>query len=221
MSIKQNYSIKRLLSYIKDTFNFNDDNWKLDSIEFIGQGLAIIGCDSKTLEKKVTNEEGLDNVENYRVALPTDMNNILAVEVDCRELPILNSTTLIRDCKCCISNEDYDGYGELSSTYLHTSFETGSVKIHYYSIPLDNDGFPKIPEDAMTTEALTWFVIYKLMLGGYVHHTITNWKEAYQMWLSLYPQAQNSLKMPDTLETKAMASWWTNPLNASNMLSYI
>lgn len=217
MSIKQNYNIKRLLAYIKDSFNFNDDNWKLDSIEFIGQGLSIIGCASKVLEKQVSEVE----VVNYRVALPTDMNNILAVEVDCAELPILNSTTLIQDCKCCVSNESYNGYGELSSAYLHTSFEEGTVKIHYYSVPLDDDGFPKIPEDAMTTEALTWFVMYKLMLGGYVHHTVTNWKEAYQMWLSLYPQAQNSLMMPDTLETKAMASWWTNPLNSNNMLSYI
>ena len=218
MSKKGTYSIKRLLSYIKDSFNFNDDNWKTDSIEFIGQGLAIIGCDSKTLEAKVSEDT---EVVNYRVALPVDMESIRAVEIDCVELPILNSTTLINECKCCVSTDSYSGYGELSSTYLHTSFETGTIKFHYYGIPTDDEGFPLIYNDHFVTEALTWFVIYKLLIGGHKHHTITNWKEAYQMWENLYPQAQNSIKAPDPLQMKVFASWWTNPLNSSNMLPYI
>ena len=100
MSRKANYNIKRLLSYIKDSFNFNNDNWKTDSIEFIGQALSIIGCDSKTLEKKVSTL----TISNYRGLLPVNYEYIIAVEKDCLELPILNSTTLINDCKCCISD---------------------------------------------------------------------------------------------------------------------
>ncbi len=56
-------------------------------------------------------------------------------------------------------------YTELD--YINTSFECGTVRLHFVSIPLDNEGMPLIPDDELYKEALYWYVRAKMIGTGY------------------------------------------------------
>lgn len=210
-------NLKYLLLYIKDSFEFNDDDWKTKAVEFIARGLEKIGC---TPTYKVVVEE--HTFTDYRLELPTDVNYLIEVEDDnCCYIPVVNSTSLLDECKCCINKCPDSVYANYDNGFLHFSIETATIKLRYYTLPLDDDGFPLIPDDADVIEALTWWVMYKMITRGYKHHTITNWKEAYQMWKDLYPAAQNSLKHPTVAQMKEFGALWTDAVYGKNAYLYI
>lgn len=57
-------------------------------------------------------------------------------------------------------------YYQLSMSTIMTSFETGKVRVHYMGIPLDDKGFPLIPDNANYREAIYYFVRAKLIGAG-------------------------------------------------------
>jgi hypothetical protein len=209
-------NIKSLLLDIKNSFDFNDDNWKDKAVEFIATGIELVGC-SSSFERKIEEFE----VENYRIPYPHLAQNIIEIEDDCCfEIPIINSTTLFADCKCCTLTSAYK-HAEINPGWIHFNFETGTIKVKYYTLPLDEDGFPLIAKDAKVFEALGWFVAFKLILSGNKHHTITNWKEAYDMWRMLLPKAQNSLKEPTPYFMRLMGNAWADPTLRNRLHEFI
>ncbi len=209
--IYNNVSIKTLLSYIKGSFNFNDDAWKTDCIEYIGWGLEFLGS-SPFFEKTHKNIE----IKSYRGALPTNLNTIIEIQYCGQKLSLNRSNDFLDSYGSNVNY--YDGESaQLNPNWIHTSFETGTVTIFYFKLPTDDEGFPLIPDNPKVFEALNWWVIYKLLTGGHKHHTIKDWKEAYQMWNSLYPQAQNAAKISTPMEKIQIAEWYLNPLSRETL----
>lgn len=94
---------------------------------------------------------------------------------------------------------------------MHTTFESGKVLYAYYRPPLDEDGFPLVPDFGLTIEALNYWVIYKMSLGGFKHKVIS-FDKAYQMWMQLYPQARNRVNYPSLEEMQSFTRMQTNPI---------
>ena len=82
---------------------------------------------------------------------------------------------------------------------LMFSFPTGKVRLHYKKWITDEQGYPMIPDIGSVKEGLMWYVLSRLILGGYEHKTIT-FESAINMWEGRYfPRALSDLK-PYTTE---------------------
>jgi len=63
-------------------------------------------------------------------------------------------------------------YYDLQLDWLLTSEESRFVKLHYYALPVDEAGYPLIPNVPEYKEALYWYVMAKMIGSGFVHPVI-------------------------------------------------
>ncbi len=199
-------SIDRILVSIQDTFNFQDTAWKVKAIEHIGRGLDQIGCTNIFVKKAVEKE-----VNDGKVAMPCSMHTLRMITLDGYRLPINNHLNFIYD------EDDIDATNapqhpaitaQVNPNYIHVDVDSGTMQIFYYAFDTDDNGYPKIPNDPFVFEALEWFVVYKLILSGYKHHAITNFREAQEQWRMAMPKAQNSLMIDDLPHAAKFIDTW-------------
>lgn len=210
-------SVKSILLSIQETFEFTESSaWQNKAIEHIGRGIEIIGTSTAMTRKAVTKK-----VLNGRVSLPCLMQALMHIEYEGAEVPLNNFSNFKNDC---VTGNVVHPYvtAQVNPGYIFFNLNDDSeVTIFYLSIPLDDDGFPLIVDNAFVLEALEWFVIYKLLLAGFKHHTITNYMEAYNMWNMLYPRAQNSLKELDLPHASRFMDMWTDSLTPNLLTTFI
>jgi len=101
------------------------------------------------------------------------------------------------------SKENY----HLNGNQLKTSFNSGLVLVAYKGLPLDEDGYPLVPDDVAFKEALFWYITKKLALTG--KNLIVDYQTAEQRWLKRCTQARNRAKFPDLDEYEKFLQSWT------------
>jgi hypothetical protein len=101
--------------------------------------------------------------------------------------------------------------GYINNGRLHTNFETGKVMFVYYRPPLDNEGFPMIPDFGLTIEALNFWIIAKMSMGGF-QHPVFSYDKAWAKWMELYPQARNKVNYPSLEEMQGFTEMINNPI---------
>lgn len=101
-------------------------------------------------------------------------------------------------------------YYNANTDGLITSFEEGEVVIIYSSLPVDDEGFPKLIDSFKYKEAITWYCLYRAILRGYEHKTIKDYREALQMWEKYRFQASNESKMFSQDEAEQFKNMWVN-----------
>lgn len=70
-------------------------------------------------------------------------------------------------------NQRTQHYYKLQGNRIQTSFESDYIKIHYYAIPVDEEGYPLIPDNQNFMQALEWHIIKRLIGSGYQHSIFT------------------------------------------------
>ncbi len=60
-------------------------------------------------------------------------------------------------------------YYQVVGNMIQTSFEEGYIKVHYWSIPVDKEGYPLLPDNANFKRAVEWHIIRRLIGSGYEH----------------------------------------------------
>jgi len=105
------------------------------------------------------------------------------------------------------SNTTYfsPGYSfKIENGWLKTSFNTGDVDMVYISQPMDDEGYPLIPDEISFKEALYWYVVYKYLYPKVLRGEISDkfYNDAYNKWQWYCNQAGAEAMMPDltTLE---------------------
>jgi len=124
-------------------------------------------------------------------------------------LPLSSSLIIGKPFKTIPTSEYARGY--INFDRLHTNFEEGRVLFVYFRPPLDKEGYPLVPDFGLILEALNYWVIYKMSLGGFKHPLITADK-AYSKWRELYPQARNRANYPSLEEMQGFTQIMTNPI---------
>jgi len=145
-----------------------------DALEWAGEAMEIIGANYYLIEsvKEVY-------VSDYRACLPVELFQITTIagspvadgtpEEECREsknyTQLRYSTDAYHHWYCDASN-DHQCNSELTykvnDNYIFTNFKTGYVKIAMISMPVDDRGFPKIPDDAKFKEAVAAHIKWRL-----------------------------------------------------------
>lgn len=149
--------------------------FEADAIEWIGEALGFIGVDSLFKSQSVE-LESLD----YYLTLPTD----------CRRVD-----GITKDGEALIYRLDYWWDGD----NLACRFEKEKLTVCYKVLNTDEDGYPMIPDESAVLEALTWYVLGRLIMGGLTHPQF-DFNYCQSQWKVYCKQAANALKMPTPQE---------------------
>lgn len=168
-------SVHEIISKVYRDMGMQDEINIASAVEWAGEAIELIGAPFHLTERV----EHLA-VENYRAKLPCDLHYVQTVKGCPGELstdtcfkpstdaylPMRYSTDLFHHWYC-----DSDHFCDpasasltykLNDDYINPNFEKGHVLISYMGIPIDKDGFPKIPDDIKFKEAVAGHIEWRL-----------------------------------------------------------
>lgn len=224
-------STKEVIAKVYRDLKPADSSWTIDAVEWIGEALDFIGYhgifDHRSKELTVVDHKAEIPCDLYQLiqveyegtglVYGTDTTGYTA---DTRTTSAEPANSQVYTVAVAESNptDDHSSpaftlkftkdrrvaseYYLINAGYIVTSFEEGTIKLHYTAYPTDNDGFPQVPDNIYVKQALEWYIIRQMMMGGYVH-PVFNWQVADQKWGHYCVAAQNDLSFPsiDKMET--------------------
>jgi hypothetical protein len=98
----------------------------------------------------------------------------------------------------------------VTGNYIKTNIRTGYLMISYQAVPVDDEGYPMIPDDESFEEAIYWYINMKL--------TYPEWKlgrvrdavyyDAKSSWNFYRKQTYASAMMPNTDQLESIKNAW-------------
>jgi hypothetical protein len=169
-------SIENIISKVYRDLGMTENLNINDAIEWAGEAMELIGA-SVYLEDKVCPIE----IRNYKGKLPCELHYIvtssglekdldLESETDCELesdtfIPMRYTTDAYHHWYCgqsddhnCVSDMTYS----VNDDYIFVNFEEGKVLMAYKGMPVDDRGFPKIPDDIKFREAVAAHMKWRL-----------------------------------------------------------
>jgi hypothetical protein len=163
-------------------------DWVNDAVEWIGDAIQLIGTSAPLIQKVYDAE-----IINHKAMFPDDFFSMNAVEYDGRALPYSSDLTIFsgaaNSAKMNI-RAGSEGFSYISNGIV-THLEDGVVRFHYDAFPVDDEGFPMIPDDINYMEAIQWWLMRSIILSGTPHPTI-NFQMADNLWVRYCQKAQNA-----------------------------
>lgn len=211
-------SSQTVLRMVHRTLRPTSNAWGPDAVEWIGEALGLIGSIPQLVDKVKDLE-----VKNYRANLPCDLEVITmmgysgdvtkTVSETGGMIPLQYATDafpVADHCDDCVNmNAKAKETYYLAGNMAKFSFEEGYACISYKGYPVDDDGFPMIPNEQSFAQALFWFVASRLLLAGYdVKNKSLRFQDAEQRWLEYCTQARNDANMPDIAEYENFLNQW-------------
>lgn len=209
--------------------------WIGDAMEGIGQSAGLIkkstgneGCvDALTIEnyraKLPCDLVNLQAVEYNGRKLPfgSDLTGYgLPTSTRSTNIYTTNGNTVITDLSEGLSEstgrvidnaigpeEVVSDYYLINPNYIITSFETGHIKLHYEAYPIDDEGFPMIPNHRYHKEAAEWLVVRNLIRRGYTNPVI-DFDKAHNFWCEYKRLAQNRAAFPSIDQVDRFKNMW-------------
>lgn len=94
--------------------------------------------------------------------------------------------------------------------YIMTNVHSGFLKLSYNAVPLDEDGYPLVPDLASFSEAVYWYIAMKSMYPTYLRGGLDH--ERYysirRSWNFYRQQAYAELMMPNTDGLESIKNNW-------------
>lgn len=95
-------------------------------------------------------------------------------------------------------------YYQIKNGHIWTSFDKGTVTVHFETLPLDSDGMPLIPDNAALREALYYYARAKLVGSGRFVDRVFDERELMQRYESFAARAIEQITYPTVDEMDAM-----------------
>lgn len=171
------------------------------TVDFIG----IMGLPSTYLDKYAIIE-----IDDFRGKLPCDLVSIDQVRIAGKNIYLRSMTS---NFAWGVYNENYaDEYSfKTQGTIIYTSFKNGEIEVSYKAIPVDDDGFPMIPDNSVFLKALElyikkeWFTIL-FDMGKISTQVLQNTQREYAFKAG---QCNNEFVIPSVSEMESI----TNMMN--------
>lgn len=149
-------SIKSVMDKLYRDLNLNDELNESVCIEWIAEGLSFIGAfgqyETKSTTMEISDHRSILPCGFYRLSEPpTYNNNVMHYAGNS-----MFGSFWCEDCRIPTCCTEYNFY--IQNGYFHTSLEEGTVCLSYIGIPVDEDGYPKIPDDPYYMKACTMYV---------------------------------------------------------------
>lgn len=124
------------------------------------------------------------------------------------EALLYNNTTPLSDRDTTTLSDPYTYV--VNSNYIKTNIRTGYLMVSYQAVPVDDEGYPMIPDDESFEEAIYWYINMKL--------TYPEWKmgrvrdavyfDARNSWNYYRKQAYGNAMMPNVDQLEAIKNAW-------------
>ena len=104
----------------------------------------------------------------------------------------------------------------LNFNKITTAYQYGVIEVQYLALPLDDRGFPLVPDSQEYRDALFWKCAYQLCLRNpdiFKNKALQNFDYVRQRWLGYCKQARASAYMPDMDGIQRLANNWTRLVN--------
>jgi len=87
----------------------------------------------------------------------------------------------------------------IKSGYIKTNIETGYLMVAYQAIPVDDEGYPMIPDNQSFIEAIYWYIVMKLLYPKWASGQIRDavYVDAKRSWNFYCKQAYGNSMMPN------------------------
>lgn len=113
------------------------------------------------------------------------------------------------------TNSDYN----INHNRITTSFETGVIQLQYLAFPVDDRGWPLVPDDVSFRDALFWKVAYHLSMRDpelFNNPRMKDMEYCRQMWNKYCVQARAAANMPDLAMYERLKNNWLRLYNKPN-----
>lgn len=231
-------SVKRVIAKVFTDLELQEETHRItDMIEWSAEALEKIGA-FPTLQTFVTGKgsEPLLRVENYQCSLPLGLHGIIqAAYADKPTGPFypMRASTGSFDSVKGITKETVDqftlettytvedeqsGVIEFSNDltyvvvpgYIKTNVKEGYIMLAYTRIPVDEDGYPMIPDDVSFMEAIYWYINMKLLYPQWKDGRIRDavYYDARRSWNYYCKQAYGNALMPNADQLESIKNAW-------------
>lgn len=173
------------------------------TLDFIG----IVGMPKFFVDKEVDIE-----IKDFRGLLPCDLVAINLVK-DCKTRRCLRSMTDEFNPR-----EDFHRFSQIvelsfktHGNIIYTSFKEGDVKVSYKAIPVDEDGYPMLIDNAVFLKALEAYIKKEefTILFDLNKVTANVYSNVQQQYGWLAGQCQSEFTIPSISEMESIANSWT------------
>lgn len=171
-------SINNIISKVYRDMDMSDQLNLNDAVEWCGEALELIGSPGTLIEKVVTLE-----VAEYRSLIPADLHQVQTiwgysgtVDPECLDglsyTPMRYSTdTMHFYMENCNDRQCHGGLTYMvNDSHVYPNYKTGAIKLSYWAIPTDCNGYPMIPDQIKFREAvaahLSWKIARIKMISG-------------------------------------------------------
>ena len=102
--------------------------------------------------------------------------------------------------------------------YIVTNLPTGYLKLSYDAVPIDDDGYPLIPDTMSYIEAIYWYVVVKLKYPDYIAGRLRGdvYGDMRQSWNFYCKQAYAESMMPGADEMESIKNTWNRLIPVMN-----
>ena len=210
-------SIEPIIAKIYRDMGMTDELNITDAVEWAGEAMEFIGA-TVYLNEKVKSFE----VKNSKTKLPCELHYINTVagvsmvveDTDCDETTNINYTPMryttdsFHHWRCdhsndhrCVSDLTY----AINDDYLFPNFEEGKVLISYMAIPVDDRGYPRIPDDVKFKEAVSahikWRLAFIKWMSGKIPGAVYQKLEQDRDWYIGAAQTRDKMPSMDMMES--------------------
>lgn len=222
--ITNTVSLKYVISKLYRDLNINEELPINSIIEWAAEALNYIGAYGQYISKTTALI-----VANHKVELPCDFyrletisyNNISLRWAD-NQLPgnIMCETCKLPDCFDCETFyiQDNTLYTSIENTTDQpTTNSSNTLCITYTSVPIDEEGFPLIPDDVYYMKAITTYITYMMDWQEWRKGRLTDkvFQYSEKEWLFYVNSARGSANMPSLAQLERLKNVWQRlvPLN--------
>lgn len=209
-------SSKSLIAGLYRDLGSNTELNESDLLEWFAEALSLIGSYPQLNEIPT-----ILTLSNHRVSLPCDF--VYLKDITHQGIPLswsVKSAVNNYNCpecntipKCCTENNFY-----IQDGILNSSIESGDICIIYLGVPIDDEGYPLVPDNIYFDKALKSYVTYmldrQLFRRGMMPEAVFVRSE--KDWLFYVNSARGSANMPDAAKMERLKNVWVRLIPNQN-----
>ena len=191
-----------------------------DYIEWASEAIEKIGSVAQ-LDRRVSGVDGEPYLEikDYQASLPSTLfrlNVVAFSETESGEFRKIDPSMSSINTWGIGSDQSMNApmTGKIVYTikpgFINLNTRSGFIKISYDSIPVDQHGYPLIPDSVSYSEAIYWYIVMKMTYSewrtGKVRDAVYN--DARSSWNFYCKQAYGESLMPNYDELEGMKNAW-------------
>lgn len=205
-------SIRTVISKIYRDLNINEEIPESSIVEWCAEALNMIGAYSQYNEVSDCFE-----LKGGKAKLPCDFYKLVDVRFNGNPMYWATNTNATNyQCKncqvpICVNNCDYTFY--INDSYMITNINTDSTAnlcLVYLAIPVDEDGFPLVPDNVYYNKALVAYVTSMLDYQDWRKGKISDkvYEKSNQDWLFYVNSARGAANMPNAAQIQNIKNLW-------------